>query len=115
MDEINQGMDPVNERKVYLQLVQAACCPGTPQCFLMTPKLLPGLPFTSDVQTLQIWNGTTIRQCARSYTKVGRLQTSRLGTGVAAQPASESGSLLLDCKRPSLPQTRCTPRCAVLC
>lgn len=69
VDEINQGMDPVNERKVYLQLVQAACRPGTPQCFLMTPKLLPGLPFTSDVQTLQIWNGTTIRQCAQSYKK----------------------------------------------
>ena len=76
-------MDPVNERKVYLQLVQAACRPGTPQCFLMTPKLLPGLPFTSDVQTLQIWNGTTIRQCAQSYKKVGRFQTSLSGGGCA--------------------------------
>ena len=25
VDEINQGMDPVNERKVFLQLVEAAC------------------------------------------------------------------------------------------
>ncbi len=88
VDEINQGMDPVNERKVYLQLVQAACRPGTPQCFLMTPKLLPGLPFTSDVQTLQIWNGTTIRQCAQSYKKVGRLQTSLSGGGCGGSSAT---------------------------
>ncbi len=25
VDEINQGMDPVNERKVFTQLVQASC------------------------------------------------------------------------------------------
>jgi hypothetical protein len=25
VDEINQGMDPVNERKVFVQLVHAAC------------------------------------------------------------------------------------------
>lgn len=46
VDEINQGMDPVNERKVFMQLVDASCQEGTPQCFLLTPKLLPDLPFT---------------------------------------------------------------------
>eukprot|EP00879_Flechtneria_rotunda_P030740 GHRR01033413.1.p1 GENE.GHRR01033413.1~~GHRR01033413.1.p1 ORF type:complete len:1070 (+),score=417.49 GHRR01033413.1:424-3210(+) len=46
VDEINQGMDPVNERKVFTQLVEASCKEGTPQCFLLTPKLLPDLPFT---------------------------------------------------------------------
>ena len=25
VDEINQGMDPVNERKIFKQLVRAAC------------------------------------------------------------------------------------------
>lgn len=46
VDEINQGMDPANERKVFEQLVVASCKEGTPQCFLLTPKLLPDLPFT---------------------------------------------------------------------
>lgn len=46
VDEINQGMDPINERKVFMQLVEASCQEGTPQCFLLTPKLLPDLPFT---------------------------------------------------------------------
>lgn len=46
VDEINQGMDPINERKVFMQLVEASCQQGTPQCFLLTPKLLPDLPFT---------------------------------------------------------------------
>lgn len=46
VDEINQGMDPANERKVFEQLVVASCQEGTPQCFLLTPKLLPDLPFT---------------------------------------------------------------------
>lgn len=46
VDEINQGMDPSNERKVFEQLVTASCKEGTPQCFLLTPKLLPDLPFT---------------------------------------------------------------------
>lgn len=67
VDEINQGMDPTNERKVFMQLVESACRPGTPQCFLLTPKLLPGLPFTAAVQVLQIWNGPTIKQVVGSF------------------------------------------------
>jgi len=46
VDEINQGMDPNNERKVFEQLVTASCKEGTPQCFLLTPKLLPDLTYT---------------------------------------------------------------------
>ena len=34
---------------------------GTPQCFLLTPKLLPDLPFTRDVTVLQIMNGNHIK------------------------------------------------------
>mmetsp|Transcript_40466 Transcript_40466/g.96183 ORF Transcript_40466/g.96183 Transcript_40466/m.96183 type:complete len:1063 (+) Transcript_40466:234-3422(+) len=57
VDEINQGMDPTNERKVFKQLVECACRPDTPQCFLLTPKLLPNLPFSEDVKVLNIFNG----------------------------------------------------------
>jgi hypothetical protein len=49
VDEINQGMDQVNERKVFIQLVESSCKPDTPQCFLLTPKLLGGLPFTPEI------------------------------------------------------------------
>ena len=31
VDEINQGMDAVNEREVFSQLVRASCKEGTPQ------------------------------------------------------------------------------------
>lgn len=70
VDEINQGMDPINERKVFMQLVESACRPGTPQCFLLTPKLLPALPFTPAVQILQIWNGPAIKQVTGNYREV---------------------------------------------
>ncbi len=60
IDEINQGMDPINERKVFTQLVESACRPDTPQCFLLTPKLLPGLQFSPNITILQIMNGPHI-------------------------------------------------------
>ena len=57
IDEINQGMDPTNERRVFKQLVQEACTPGSPQCFLLTPKLLPSLHYSDEVTVLNIFNG----------------------------------------------------------
>ncbi|KAF5831942.1 P-loop containing nucleoside triphosphate hydrolase protein [Dunaliella salina] len=57
VDEINQGMDPVNERRVFSLLVESSCQPGTPQCFLLTPKLLPGLPMGEGITVLGIMNG----------------------------------------------------------
>jgi hypothetical protein len=60
VDEINQGMDPANERKVFEQLVTASCKEGTPQCFLLTPKLLPDLPFT---QVSEGANGLCVLGC----------------------------------------------------
>eukprot|EP00775_Hariotina_reticulata_P010125 gene10125-10283_t len=68
--QINQGMDPINERKVFNQLVEAACQEGTPQCFLLTPKLLPDLPFTQDITVLNIFNGAMIDQAvAGNYSR----------------------------------------------
>ena len=57
VDEINQGMDPKNERKIFQQMVASACAPGTPQCFLLTPKLLPQLTYSPEVSILLICNG----------------------------------------------------------
>ncbi|KAL3130540.1 hypothetical protein ABBQ38_008351 [Trebouxia sp. C0009 RCD-2024] len=83
VDEINQGMDPINERKVFMQLVESACRPGTPQCFLLTPKLLPALPFTAAVQVLQIWNGPTIKQLVGSFDQAKVLGTRKRIRGYA--------------------------------
>ncbi|CAH8328118.1 unnamed protein product [Eruca vesicaria subsp. sativa] len=62
VDEINQGMDPVNERKMFQQLVRAASQPNTPQCFLLTPKLLPDLEYSEACSILNIMNGPWIEQ-----------------------------------------------------
>jgi len=57
VDEINQGMDPVNERMIFKIIVNAACRPKLPQYFLITPKLLPDLKFTEKMTVLCVFNG----------------------------------------------------------
>ncbi|KAI9226884.1 MAG: P-loop containing nucleoside triphosphate hydrolase protein [Piptocephalis tieghemiana] len=79
VDEINQGMDPRNERKVHELLVDAACqdrvgSPGSvdqerakegdepaySQYFLITPKLLPNLKYHDRMRVLCIYSGEWI-------------------------------------------------------
>ncbi|CAM9443801.1 unnamed protein product [Ectocarpus sp. 6 AP-2014] len=43
VDEINQGMDPKNERQVFSHIVLNSCGPSRKQYILITPKLLQGL------------------------------------------------------------------------
>jgi len=57
VDEINQGMDPRNERMIFSQVVAAATRPGLPQYFLITPKLLPGLTYNKATTILCVFNG----------------------------------------------------------
>ncbi|KAJ3121956.1 Structural maintenance of chromosomes protein 5 [Nowakowskiella sp. JEL0407] len=57
VDEINQGMDPRNERLVHSQLVEVACKPNTPQYFLITPKLLADLEYHENMRILTIYSG----------------------------------------------------------
>ncbi|OZJ06471.1 hypothetical protein BZG36_00537 [Bifiguratus adelaidae] len=57
VDEINQGMDPRNERLIHRQLVDVACQLNTPQYFLITPKLLPDLYYHERMKVLCINNG----------------------------------------------------------
>lgn len=67
VDEINQGMDAANERKAFKLLADAATAPDTPQCFLLTPKLLPDLPFAAEIRVMQIMNGTKIKGVAAGF------------------------------------------------
>lgn len=57
VDEINQGMDPRNERMVHERMVDIACHEHTSQYFLMTPKLLGGLRYDERMKVLCIASG----------------------------------------------------------
>jgi len=57
VDEINQGMDPHNERMIFDQVALQASKKNTPQYFLITPKLLPDLNFTPAITVLCVFNG----------------------------------------------------------
>ncbi|KAJ6151249.1 hypothetical protein N7470_007843 [Penicillium chermesinum] len=71
VDEINQGMDPRNERMVHGRLVDIACGTedgataaadsigggGGSQYFLITPKLLTGLAYKRGMKVLTIYSG----------------------------------------------------------
>ncbi|XP_053281365.1 structural maintenance of chromosomes protein 5 [Pleuronectes platessa] len=57
VDEINQGMDPVNERRVFDIVVRTACKETTSQYFFITPKLLQNLQYADEMTILFVHNG----------------------------------------------------------
>ncbi|KAG7220725.1 hypothetical protein INR49_017839, partial [Caranx melampygus] len=57
VDEINQGMDPVNERRVFDIVVRTACKGSTSQYFFITPKLLQNLQYAEEMTILCVHNG----------------------------------------------------------
>ena len=67
VDEINQGMDARNERKVFKRMVDAASAPGTPQCFVITPKLLTQLEYSEDCTVMCIFNGPHVHEMAQKW------------------------------------------------
>ncbi|PKS09498.1 hypothetical protein jhhlp_004115 [Lomentospora prolificans] len=58
VDEINQGMDPRNERMVHNRMVEIACREHNSQYFLVTPKLLTGLRYEEGMTVLCVASGT---------------------------------------------------------
>lgn len=60
VDEINQGMDPNNERKIFQMLVDITCKEGQSQYFFITPKLLPDLPYDDLLTITVVHNGKHI-------------------------------------------------------
>ncbi|SPO00005.1 related to structural maintenance of chromosome protein (SMC) [Cephalotrichum gorgonifer] len=58
VDEINQGMDPRNERMVHNRMVEIACKEHGSQYFLVTPKLLTGLRYDEGMTVLCVASGT---------------------------------------------------------
>ncbi|XP_054357680.1 structural maintenance of chromosomes protein 5 isoform X4 [Pongo pygmaeus] len=53
----NEGMDPVNERRVFEMVVNTACKENTSQYFFITPKLLQNLPYSEKMTVLFVYNG----------------------------------------------------------
>ncbi|KAI3396324.1 hypothetical protein diail_12290 [Diaporthe ilicicola] len=62
VDEINQGMDPRNERMMHERMVEIACNEHASQYFLITPKLLPGLRFDERMKVLCVASGEHMPQ-----------------------------------------------------
>ena len=58
VDEINQGMDASNERKVHALIVETATSSARKsQYFLITPKLLTNLSYNENMHVLCVYNG----------------------------------------------------------
>jgi chromosome segregation ATPase len=59
VDEINQGMDLQNERKIFYLMLDSSRGRDAPQSFLITPKLLPNLVpnHANNITILFIYNG----------------------------------------------------------
>jgi chromosome segregation ATPase len=67
VDEINQGMDPVNERKIHSQIIDTVCSRNgerQSQYLLITPKLLPNLEYHENMKILTVYNGDYLPECS---------------------------------------------------
>ncbi|XP_072759051.1 structural maintenance of chromosomes protein 5 [Anoplolepis gracilipes] len=60
VDEINQGMDAVNENRVFNLLVKMTGRPGSSQYFLLTPKLLLDLSYEETVTVHCVLNSPIV-------------------------------------------------------
>ena len=67
VDEINQGMDPRNERMVHGRMVDIATDGGGSQYFLITPKLLTGLKYKRGMKVLCIVSGEQVPADGATY------------------------------------------------
>ncbi|KAK2765042.1 Structural maintenance of chromosomes protein 5 [Arachnomyces sp. PD_36] len=94
VDEINQGMDPRNERMVHERMVDIACNPNENaggQYFLITPKLLNGLVYKRGMHVLNILSGEhmpkryeqlDLKKCVARRREVVAARRKRMANGV---------------------------------
>ncbi|XP_044515363.1 structural maintenance of chromosomes protein 5 [Gracilinanus agilis] len=79
VDEINQGMDPVNERRVFEMVVKTACKETTSQYFLITPKLLQNLTYSEKMTVLFVYNGPYMLEPKKYNLKAFLRRRRRIG------------------------------------
>lgn len=84
VDEINQGMDPRNERMVHGRMVDIACQEHTSQYFLITPKLLHDLMYHERMKVLVIVSGEHMPEDHMNFSVKGTLQIKRRMKSIAA-------------------------------
>jgi chromosome segregation ATPase len=60
VDEINQGMDEINDRNTFAQVISTILKRSKSQYFLVTPKLLPRLDLFGRVTVLVLMNGQNV-------------------------------------------------------
>lgn len=72
VDEINQGMDPRNERMVHERMVEVACREHTSQYFLITPKLLSELRYDPRMMVHVIVSGERVDQTSTTKMNFGK-------------------------------------------
>ncbi|KAK6508078.1 Structural maintenance of chromosomes protein 5 [Arthrobotrys conoides] len=80
VDEINQGMDPRNERLIHKRMVKIACKKHTSQYFLITPKLLVDLDYHERMKVHCINSGDWVAddhvQDFKKYIEAARQQAA---------------------------------------
>ncbi|KAM9099962.1 structural maintenance of chromosomes protein 5 isoform X1 [Sarcophilus harrisii] len=79
VDEINQGMDPANERRVFEMVVNTACKETTSQYFLITPKLLQNLTYSEKMTVLFVYNGPCMLEPKKYNLKAFLRRRRRIG------------------------------------
>ncbi|XP_010189432.1 PREDICTED: structural maintenance of chromosomes protein 5-like [Mesitornis unicolor] len=79
VDEINQGMDPMNERRVFEMVVKTACKESTSQYFFITPKLLQNLTYNDKMTVLFVYNGPLMLEESKWNLKSFCRRRRRLG------------------------------------
>uniref|UniRef100_A0A8C0C168 Structural maintenance of chromosomes protein 5 n=1 Tax=Buteo japonicus TaxID=224669 RepID=A0A8C0C168_9AVES len=79
VDEINQGMDPMNERRVFELVVKTACKESTSQYFFITPKLLQNLTYNDKMTVLFVYNGPFMLEANKWNLKSFCRRRRRLG------------------------------------
>ncbi|XP_042873152.1 structural maintenance of chromosomes protein 5-like [Penaeus japonicus] len=60
VDEINQGMDPINERRMLNMLVKTVAAEKSGQYFFVTPKLIPDMEYNKYVNVMVVFNSQTM-------------------------------------------------------
>ena len=93
VDEINQGMDPRNERMVHGRMVDIAADDGGSQYFLITPKLLSGLKYRRGMTVLCIVSGENMPDAKEEGNKVdfGAFVRKARELGLAREAGAEIG------------------------
>ncbi|KAH1016117.1 hypothetical protein HUJ04_007390 [Dendroctonus ponderosae] len=71
VDEINQGMDANNERRIFELIVETTGQQNSAQYFLITPKLVPNLTYSRQLVVQIVHNGLFIEPDRKwSYSKL---------------------------------------------